>query len=80
MQIQIYQMRTCDNAKMSIRLTIRVIVKMTKLEPFEYWSNVQMATTVSCNTKSLIVGNGIRQWHSDGFLSQFTSDGTRKTG
>ena len=49
-----------------------------EIRPLEYWSIVQMATTVSCNTKSLIVGNGIRQWHSDGFLSLFTSDGTRK--
>ena len=40
-----------------------------------------MATTVlAMQFKSLIVGNGIRQWHSDDFLSQFTSDGTRKTG
>ena len=40
-----------------------------------------MATTVlATQFKSLIVGNGIRQWHSDGFFSRFTSDGTRKTG
>ena len=51
-----------------------------EIRPLEYWSIVQMATTVSGNPKSLIVGKGIRQWHSDGFLSQYTSDGTRKTG
>ena len=37
-----------------------------------------MANTVSCNTKSLIAGNGIRQQRTDGFLSWFTCDGTRK--
>ena len=51
-----------------------------EIRPLEYWSTVRMATTVSCNTKSLIVGNGIRQGHSDDFLPRFTSDGTRKTG
>ena len=58
-----------------------VIVKMTKYDPLEYWSNVQMATTV-CATqfKSLIIGNGSHQWHSDGFLSRFASASTRKTG
>ena len=60
-------MQTCNNAKC-----------LTSRNCYEYWSNVQMATTVSCNTKSLIVGKGIRQWHSDGFLSLLTSDGTRK--
>ena len=49
-----------------------------EIRPLEYWSIVQMATTVSCNTKSLIVGSGIRQWHSVGFLSWFTGNGTRK--
>ena len=58
-----------------------VIVKMTNQDPLEYWSNVQMATTVlATQSKSLIVGNGIRQWHSADFLSRFTSVGTRKTG
>ena len=38
------------------------------------------ATVLATEFKSLIVGNGIRQWHSDGFLSRFASDGTRKTG
>ena len=57
-----------------------VIVKMTKLDPLKYWSNVHIAATVlATQFKSLIIGNGIHQWHSDGFLSQFTSDGTRKT-
>ena len=49
-----------------------------EIRPLKYWSIVQMATTISCNAKSLIADNGIRQWHSDGFLSWFTGDGTRK--
>ena len=56
-------MRTCDNAKVSIRLQA-VIVKMTKKDPLEYWSNIQMATTVlATQFKSLIVGNGILLWN-----------------
>ena len=72
--MQIYEMQTCDN----LSVLQAVIVMMTIKDPLKYWSIVQMATTVSCNTKSLIVGNGIRQWHSDGFLSWFTGNGTRK--
>ena len=73
-------MRTWDNAKVSIALTSRNCSE-DEIRPFEYWSNVQMATTVlATQLNSLIVGNGIRQWHSDGFLSRFTSDGTRTTG
>ena len=67
-------MQTCDNARAS---TSRNCYD-DEIRPLEYWSTVQMATTVSCNTKSLIVGKGIRQWHSVGFLSWFTGDGTRK--
>ena len=71
-------MRTCDDAKCLFDLQA-IIVKMTKYDPIEDWSNVQMATTVlATQFKSLIVGNGIRQWHSNGFLSWFTGDGTRK--
>ena len=55
--MQIYEMQTCDNAK---RLTSRNCYD-DEIRPLEYWSIVQMATTVSCNTKSLIIGNGIRQ-------------------
>ena len=67
-------MQTCDNAKCltshncyddEIRQS-RILVRCSN------------GNYISCNTKSLIVGNGIRQWHSDGFLSWFTGDGTRK--
>ena len=60
--MQIYEMQTCDN------VTSRNCYD-DEIRPLEYWSFVQMTTTVSCNTKSLIVGSGIRQWHSVGFLS-----------
>ena len=73
-------MQTCNNAIMSVNDLQAVITKMMKIRPLKYWPDVYMATTVlQRNLKSPIVGNGIRRWHSNGFLFWFTLNSTRNT-
>ena len=74
-------MQTCDNAIMSVNDLQAVSTKMAKIRSLEYGSDIHMATIVlQRNLKSLIVGNGIRRWHPNGFLSRFTLSGTKNTG